>query len=76
MSKVDCTPEGLLRLPAVRLRPRLLGGLKGDSVEWIVAARKDRVFDSAKDLARRAESKQHEMKLLASSDALMSCAQR
>jgi error-prone DNA polymerase len=71
-SDVDCTLEGLPHPPAVRLGLRLLAGLKSESADRIVAARSDRVFDSAEDLARRAGVEHHEMKLLAAADALMS----
>ncbi|MBA3599507.1 MAG: error-prone DNA polymerase, partial [Methylibium sp.] len=71
-SDVDCTLEDLPHPPAVRLGLRLIAGLKGESAERIVAARGERVFDSAEDLARRAGLEQHEMKLLAAADALMS----
>jgi error-prone DNA polymerase len=68
----DCTLEGLPHPPAVRLGLRLLSGLKEESAERIVAARREAPFDSAEDLARRAGLEQHEMKLLAGADALMS----
>ncbi|MBA2722513.1 MAG: error-prone DNA polymerase, partial [Methylibium sp.] len=71
-SDVDCTLEDLPHPPAVRLGLRLIAGLKGESAERIVAVRGERVFDSAEDLARRAGLEQHEMKLLAAADALMS----
>lgn len=72
LSDVDCTLEDLSHIPAVRLGLRMISGLKSESMERIVAARHVRVFDSAEDLARRAELEQHEMKLLAAADALMS----
>ena len=71
-SEVDCTLEGLPHPPAVRLGLRLIAGLRAASADRIVAARGDRVFDSAEDLARRAGLEQHEMTLLAGADALMS----
>ena len=71
-SDVDCTLEGLPHPPAVRLGLRFIAGLKSESADRIVAARSDRVFDSAEDLARRAGVEHHEMKLLAAADALMS----
>ena len=73
-SAIDCTLEDLPRAPAVRLGLRLIRGLRQASAERIVAARAVRVFDSTDDLARRALLEQHEMKLLAASDALMSLA--
>ena len=71
-SDVDCTLEGLPHPPAVRLGLRLIDKLKGESAERILAARAQGPFDSAEDLARRAGLEQHEMKLLAAADALMS----
>ncbi len=71
-SDVDCTLEGLPHPPAVRLGLRLIDKLKTASANRIVAARTEAPFDSAEDLARRANLEQHEMKLLAAADALMS----
>ncbi|MBC7939327.1 MAG: error-prone DNA polymerase, partial [Chitinophagaceae bacterium] len=71
-SDVDCTLEDLAHVPAVRLGLRLIRGLKTESAQRIVEARRQRVFDSADDLARRAGVEQSEMKLLAAADALMS----
>jgi error-prone DNA polymerase len=71
-SEVDCTLEDLSHEPAVRLGLRLVAGLKQEAMERIAAARQAQVFDSAEDLARRAQLEQHEMKLLAAADALMS----
>lgn len=71
-SEVDCILEDIGHTPAVRLGLRLLHGLRSDAALRIVAARQERVFDSAEDLARRANLDQHEMKLLAGADALMS----
>jgi error-prone DNA polymerase len=68
----DCTLEGLPQPPAVRLGLRLVKGLKEASVQRVLAARAEAPFDSAEDLARRAEVEQHEMRLLAGADALMS----
>jgi error-prone DNA polymerase len=72
LSDVDCTLEDMPHPPAVRLGLRMISGLKTESMEYIVAARRERVFDSAEDLARRAQLELHEMKLLAAADALMS----
>jgi len=72
LSDVDCTLEDLPHRPAVRLGLRMIAGLKNESMDRIVAARSERVFDSAEDLARRADLEHHEMKLLAGADALMS----
>src|SRR5690606_506114 len=71
-SDYDCTLEGLPHPPAVRLGLRLLRGLREDSAERIVAARREAPFDSVEDLSRRAGLEQHEMSLLAGADALRS----
>jgi error-prone DNA polymerase len=71
-SDVDCTLEDLHHEPAVRLGLRMIAGLKAASADRIVAARSQQVFDSAEDLALRAQLELHEMKLLAAADALMS----
>jgi len=71
VSDVDSTLEDLPHTPAVRLGLRLIVGLASETMNRIVAARKERVFDSAEDLARRARVDHTEMKLLAAADALM-----
>ena len=71
-SDLDATLEGLPHPPAVRLGLRLVRGLALASAERIVAARTERVFESAEDVARRAGLGQHEMTLLAGADALRS----
>ncbi|MGE0675000.1 MAG: error-prone DNA polymerase [Methylibium sp.] len=73
-SEWDCTLEGLPHPPAVRLGLRMVVGLKAESALRLLKARGERPFDSAEDLARRAEIEQHEMTLLAAADALMSLA--
>ena len=70
----DCTLEGLPHPPAVRLGLRMVAGLRRSRPTRILAARSERPFDSAEDLARRAGLEQHEMTLLAAADALMSLA--
>jgi len=72
LSNVDCTLEDLPHAPAVRLGLRILVGLKTESMERIVAARRERPFESAEDLARRAQLEHQDMTLLAGADALMS----
>jgi len=67
-----CTLEGLPHPPSVRLGLRLIKGMKAESAERIVKARAQRAFESAEDLARRAELEHGEMKLLAAADALQS----
>lgn len=71
-SNWDCTLEGLPHPPAVRLGMRQISGLRQDSAQRIVQARREAPFDGAEDLARRAELNQQEMTLLAAADALMS----
>ena len=70
----DCTLEGLPHPPAVRLGLRMVVGLKVETAMRILKERSERPFDSAQDLAKRAEVEQHEMTLLAAADALMSLA--
>ena len=71
-SDYDCTLEDLPRAPAVRLGLRQISKLSQAAAQRIVAARAQAPFDSADDLARRAELEQHEMRLLAGADALLS----
>ena len=71
-SDYDCTLEDLPRPPAVRLGLRQISKLSQAAAQRIVAARAQAPFDSADDLARRAELEQHEMGLLAGADALLS----
>ncbi len=70
----DCTLEGLPHPPAVRLGLRLVAGLKAESAQRILQARRELPFESAEDLAKRAGIEQHEMTQLAAADALMSLA--
>ena len=73
-SHSDCTLEELHRRPqpAIRLGLRLVSGLGHASAMRIVAARAQRPFTDAGDLAQRAGLQLHEMKLLAAADALAS----
>jgi error-prone DNA polymerase len=71
-SDVDCTLEDLPHPPAVRLGLRMIAGLREDSAQRIMDERMRQPFCDAEDLARRAGLEQHEMKLLAAADALMS----
>jgi error-prone DNA polymerase len=73
-SLCDCTLEDPHGPAVVRLGLRLVQGLKPASAERIVAARAIGPFDSAEDLARRAELEHHDMQLLAGADALASLA--
>jgi len=68
----DATLEDLPDRPAVRLGLRLIAGFKEASGKRLMAARAEAPFDSAEDLARRADLEQHEMRLLSGADALMS----
>lgn len=74
LSDVDCTLEGLPHPPAVRLGLRLIAGLSSAAAQRIIDARSEALFESAEDLARRAGLEQHEMRILAAADALMSLA--
>ncbi len=58
------------RSPAVRLGFRIIGGLAEAAAQRIVAARTQRQFESAVDLARCAQLNQHDLKLLAAAGAL------
>jgi len=68
----DCTLEGLPHQPAVRLGLRMIKGLSTEAAQRIVHAREEAPFESAEDLAIRAELEQHGMRLLAGADALQS----
>ena len=71
-SAVESTLENLPAIPAVRLGLHMVAGLHATSAARIVDARENGPFDSAEDLAMRAGLEQHEMKLLAAADALLS----
>ena len=71
-SNWDCTLEEGTSLPAVRLGLRLISGLKQVSAERIVVERRRLPFDSAEDLARRADLDQGDMRTLSGADALQS----
>jgi error-prone DNA polymerase len=69
-SEWDCTLEtGAGASSAVRLGFLLVQGLSQPGAERIVAARRDRLFDSVEDLARRAELSRHDLKCLAAAGA-------
>ena len=72
VSDVDCTLKGMPHPPSVRLGLRMIAGRQSESLTRLVAARHERVFDSAEDLGRRARLEHHEIKVLAAADALMS----
>jgi error-prone DNA polymerase len=71
-SSVESTMEDLAAVPAVRLGFHLVAGLSSTSAGRIQQALAQGAFDSAEDLAARAQLNQHEMKLLAAADALSS----
>ena len=71
-SDYDVTLEDLPGPPAVRLGLRQIAGIKKASAERLMVAREDGPFDSAEDLARRAELDEADMRLLAGADALVS----
>jgi error-prone DNA polymerase len=71
-SNYDSTLEGEHNPPSVRLGLRQISGMSEAIAQRIVAARDQAPFESADDLARRADLEQHDMRLLAGADALMS----
>jgi len=69
-SEWDCTLETSADAnPAVRLGFLLVQGLSQAGAERIVGARRERLFDSVRDLARRAELNRHDLKCLAAAGA-------
>ena len=75
VSEVDSTLErpsegGSEGQPALRLGLGLVKGLKLQAAERIVAARRERAFDSTEDLARRAGLDRADLAALAAADAL------
>lgn len=73
-SEVQATLEYLPRAPAVRLGLETIAGLSEAVATRIVAARRERPFENAADLARRAALTVGDMKRLAAADALASLA--
>lgn len=73
-SDVQATLEDLPQVPAVRLGLETIAGLSKATATRIVAARCERPFENAADLARRAALMVGDMKRLAAADALMSLA--
>ena len=71
-SDYDATLEELPGPPAVRLGLRQVSGFKQTSAERVMSVRAEAPFDSADDLARRADLDQGDMRLLAGADALAS----
>jgi error-prone DNA polymerase len=66
VSEVDSTLES----GALRLGLGMVKGLKVNSAKQIIEARKERVFTSTEDLARRAHLDRHDLSCLAAADAL------
>jgi error-prone DNA polymerase len=62
------------RQPAVRLGMSLLRGMRPDAAERIEAARRERLFSSVADLARRADLNRHDLQVLAGANTLRSLA--
>lgn len=71
-SDYDATLEDLPNPPVVRLGLRQIAGIKKTSADRLMIARQEAPFDSAEDLARRAELDEADIRLLAGADALMS----
>lgn len=71
-SHYDATLEPGEARPVVRLGLRQISGMKQTLALQIMQARCDAPFDSAEDLARRAALDEHDIRLLAGADALMS----
>jgi error-prone DNA polymerase len=69
-SDVESSLEDLPNTPAVRLGLHMVRGLRTDSAERIMHARRNGPFENAEEVARRARLEQHEMKLLAAAGAL------
>jgi len=75
LSEVDCSLEPVRDgKPALRLGLALVKGLKVESAQRLVAARKELRFSSAEDLARRARLDRIDLSCLAAADALASLA--
>jgi error-prone DNA polymerase len=75
VSDVDSTLEpGAGGKPVLRLGLGLIKGLKVNSAQRVVTARKERVFNSTEDLARRAALDRADLSALAAADALASLA--
>ncbi len=64
--------ESIAAQPAVRLGFLMIHGLSQAGASRIVAARKERLFDSAADLARRTDLNRHDLKCLAAAGAMES----
>jgi len=73
VSEIDCSLEaGSDGKPALRLGLALVKGIKVDSAQRLVEARKQRTFSSTEDLARRAGLDRSDLSNLAAADALAS----
>jgi error-prone DNA polymerase len=72
VSEWDCTLEG--EGPALRLGLRMIAGLTEAGAQRLVAARRERPFDSVTDLAHRATLDRRDLTRLADADALRALA--
>ena len=74
-SEVDCSLQSSGgSQPAIRLGLRMVYGLKAESQDKIVSARREEIFHSVHDLARRADLDKSDLASLARADALASLA--
>jgi error-prone DNA polymerase len=60
----------ITRRPAVRLGLRMISGFSEATAQRLVAARRERPFDSIEDMARRSQLNRRDLKLLAAAGAL------
>ena len=77
ISEVDCTLEGGIDVPhrsspQLRIGLRMIGSLKKETAQRIVAARATAPFQNIADLKRRADLAAHDVAALAAADALAS----
>ncbi|MGH6609555.1 MAG: error-prone DNA polymerase, partial [Burkholderiaceae bacterium] len=73
ISQAECTLEQIdVERCAVRIGLNLISGLPKAAAERIVRTRSERMFETAEDLALRAELNAHELHAIASSGALKS----
>lgn len=70
VSDVDCTLEGGVDSPQLRIGLRMIGSLNSEAAHRIVAARADAPFDNIADMKRRADLSAQDVAALASADAL------
>ena len=70
VSNVDCTLEGGIDSPKLRIGLRMIGSLNSKAAKRIVTARIDAPFQDIADLKRRADLTAQDVAALASADAL------